>query len=137
MGTFWDEMIRNPILTETGIDIAERMGANVEGASESGDEFEVAVSCINDLLEEEGVRDFSARWLFNLVNSQDEIVGTSVTNVRDAMIAINGLSWKSTKSLAKALGKIVNRPTNSGLILKRRKIGGRPAHYIMVGGKSA
>jgi hypothetical protein len=132
VGTFWDEMVRNPILTETGIDIADRVGAKVEGASESGEDFETAVELIQDLMDAEGVEEFTSRWLFNLVNSQEEETGTPVTNVRDAMVNLNGFSWKSTKSLGRALGKIVNRPTTTGLILKRQKRSGKPIVYYMV-----
>lgn len=133
VGTFWDHLVRNPILVETGVDIANALGISSEGGSRDIDLKDQTIELLYDLYRGEGEDGFTARHLYNWVNSEEETTGELLTDVKDSLVELNGFAFKSTKSLGRALMMIVNRPSAAGVIIKAVRKGQRAITYEFVG----
>ena len=132
VGTFWDAMVRNPIMGETGVDILNALGTGQEGSSNEVELKDQVIELLRDLYAAEGEKSFTARHLYNWVNSEGEETGALITDVKDSLIELNGFAFKSTKSLGRALMLIANRPSSSGYIIKPERKGQRAVMYHIV-----
>jgi hypothetical protein len=128
-GTFWDTMVRNPLMHELGVDIMDAMGSE-SGASDEVSTKDTAIELLRDLYAAEGETEFTARHLFNWINSEDEVSGQLTTEVKDILTEINARAWISVKSLGRALGVIADRVSSDGTMIVKHKTAGHPIKYV-------
>lgn len=150
MGTFWDKMVRNPLLVEQGVDIMQGFDASAAGSTERSD-IEVAIESLRMIytdkngdpipfkakdvfigISSEEVRDFVDLELGEGANKTREVAELGFkSDLREAMIGINGLSATNTKSLGRALSTLIDRVVGD-YVLRRCQVRRRAAQYSVV-----
>ena len=120
--SFWDKVIRNPIVAEIGVDVTEGFEASAMGSSETAS-VGMLIGQLADVFGVGGTNQFATKDVFLAIADEhrlapdekidaDELrkgVENQCRELRDTMIMINGRAALSLKSAGHVLSSLANR----------------------------
>lgn len=144
--TFWDKIVRNPILAQTGLDIMQGFEVSSDNSEEN---YDIA-SSIELLAAVFGVgpgNSFTTRELYLAIAeerwlSDDERISAAeiiqgveedAGVLKDAMISLNGRAAVSIKSLGKCMSQLDNRVTGNKRFVRHKTKSKKPIqHWVEI-----
>lgn len=140
--TFWDKVVRNPLLLKTGIDIARGFEDSEDESAETGELEDVIQLVVNVF----GVgKRFTTRELF-LAITDEKFLGDDELKMageirkgaeeecrllRDALLMRNGVADKSIKSLGKVLSSLSDRVVDDYRFVRHKTKSKKPVkHWV-------